>query len=486
MRFSANKSNLFPILPSTIGESRYRATMGRVSPTITPFGINLVSACVGFTFEFVAFIEFEDHLFGRPSYQSQGWTISAHPEGKRYAHMRAPVGLTVVTEARIVEPEFLDQLDAWLVLISNLIADEHVHLPETSHLFLEIHQDSGTCNYYFADHHIRTIFWLHTLDTISVGLPHSYSNGHLQCSLQENYWTHVGLFPETASRYSSAALNELQVIFLRARVDALTSEAPTFPYTGEQIVEFIDLLQHSKDHVSSPCVTTYVARLWATIVNHRFIIRFGEARGQLSLDQSMSEVADSKPSLALTMISKALLFGFPDVHRARFEALWIDQVVYTSPWRKHISGTVEDLKQKMTWIFTLLGLNIAMMSIPAPHALNKASLLLCFLGLAVAFFLSQEQQNLVDTDATTAAMYLDDRNTSYGFQPISIVHSLPQALFTWAFLLLAIQCLWMTFADLPSHLLLSTLVPVGAVLVVMCAFLWRALRPRQKPSRTPC
>ncbi len=43
-----------------------------------------------------------------------------------------------------------------------------------------------------------------------------------------------------------------------------------------------------------------------------------------------------------------------------------------------------------------------MMSIPVPHALNKVSLLLCFLGQAVAFFLSHEQQNLLGTDAATA------------------------------------------------------------------------------------
>ena len=57
--------------------------------------------------------------------------------------------------------------------------------------------------------------------------------------------------------------------------------------------------------------------------------------------------------MVLTMISKILLFGFPDVHRARFERLWVDQVVYTSPWRKHVSGTVEALKQKMTWVSSI-------------------------------------------------------------------------------------------------------------------------------------
>jgi hypothetical protein len=83
--------------------------------------------------------------------------------------------------------------------------------------------------------------------------------------LQENYWVHVELFPETASQYSLTALNELQLIFLHARageagsllitfapgddrrhLDALTSETPTFPYPAEQSEEFIDLLQRGK------------------------------------------------------------------------------------------------------------------------------------------------------------------------------------------------------------------------------------------------
>ena len=90
-------------------------------------------------------------------------------------------------------------------------------------------------------------------------------------ALQENYWIHVELFPETASLYSSTALNELQVIFLHARageagnplidargcdrqyLDALTSDTPTFPYTAKQSEEFIDLLQRGKG-VSACCI----------------------------------------------------------------------------------------------------------------------------------------------------------------------------------------------------------------------------------------
>ncbi|KAH9003504.1 hypothetical protein EDB86DRAFT_2370277 [Lactarius hatsudake] len=462
---NVSKSNLFPILPSTIRDSRYQCFVRvRVSPTIIPSGANLVSA---------------------PSYQSQGWTISSHPEGKRYAHSQpeAQAGITIVTEAPITDPGVLEQLNAWLAIIYNMVTEENVHPLETSHLFLEIRQDSGTCNYYFADHGLRTIFWLHTTDTISVRLPPSYSSSHLQYSLEENYWIHVELFPETASQYSEIALNELQATLLHARADALTSETPTFPYTANQCQDFIQLLQCSRAHASSPHVTTYVARLWATVANHRFFIHFGEDHCRMSSDQAILEVLNNKESLVLAIMSKTLLFGLPDRHRAQFERLWVDQLAYTAAWRKHVSGTVEDLKQMMSWVFALLIANILMIQISSFLALTNSSLLLCILGLVITSVLLQEQQRLVDTTATTAAVYLDDRNTkNYGFQPIAIVHCLPQALFVWALLLFLIQGFWIALKDLSLTSLLSALLPTVAVLVIACVgiMIWQALHPRQK------
>ncbi|KAN0131595.1 hypothetical protein V8E53_010437 [Lactarius tabidus] len=468
---SVSKSNLFPILPYTIRDSRYQSLVRvRILPTIVPQGANMISA---------------------PSYQSQGWTISDHPEGKRYAQSKTQSGITIVTEARVADPGVSDQLNAWVAVICDMITEENVQFQETSHLFLEIHENSGTCNYYFADHGLRTIFWLQSVDTISVRLPNSLSSDHLQYSLEENYWIHVELFPETASQYSAIALNELQVSFLHARADALTSNepiTPSFPYTAEQSQKFIELLQCSQGHASSPYVTTFVARLWATIMNHRFFICAGEDLYRLSSDQCVLERPDSERGWLSTMISKAL-FGIPDVHRGEIETLWVDQLAYSSfhlaSWRKHISNTAEDLKQKMSWTFTLLGLNVAVMSIPASHALTKASLLLGFLGLSIAFFLLQVQQSLIDADAATAAKYLKDWNTRYGFLPIAIVHSLPQALFIWAFLLLAIQGFWMTFADLPLPLILATFLPVAAMLVIAFVVIRKAVYPRQKVVKDP-
>ena len=84
--------------------------------------------------------------------------------------------------------------------------------------------------------------------------------------------------------------------------------------------------------------------------NHRFFIHFGEVHCRLSSDQSILEVPDSKRSLTLAIISNTLLFGLPNEHEAQFESLWVDQLAYTSPWRKHISGTVEELNYMMSWV----------------------------------------------------------------------------------------------------------------------------------------
>ncbi|KAH9003463.1 hypothetical protein EDB86DRAFT_2892491 [Lactarius hatsudake] len=430
-----DESNLFPILPSTIRDSGYSGTgrVRHVSQTIVPPGAGFESA---------------------PSYQSQGWSISTHPEGKHYAHTTAPLGITIVTEARIMEPGILDQLNAWLAIICNVITERHIHLPETSHLFLEIHQNLYACNYYFVDHALRTVFWLHTLDINGTGPPRFFSGGNLQHSLQENYWIHIELFPQTASKYSAVALNGLYIILLHVRTGAFSLQPPAFPYTVKQCEVLIDILERRKDQASSPHTTTYVARLWATVARHRSFIHFG-----------------SKRSLILTVVSKVLLFGLPDEYRARFVSLCTDRLICTSHWRKHVSDTVIDLKQEISRMLALLSANIFMLRVSSLPSLTKVALMLCVLGLTVALTLLQEQRRLVSTMATTSAVHLDDWITSYGFQPNAIAHSLPQALFVWALILFTIPHLWMAFFTMPLIFLLSVLPLVAVVLLtlVVCA-----------------
>jgi hypothetical protein len=106
--------------------------------------------------------------------------MSVHPEGKRYAYNREQEGITVVTEANVLEPGMSDLVDNWLLFILAIANDNHVQLPATSDLFIEIDQTMSNCYYYFADHGHRTVFWLHNVDTSPINLPDSCSRGHLR------------------------------------------------------------------------------------------------------------------------------------------------------------------------------------------------------------------------------------------------------------------------------------------------------------------
>jgi len=410
--------------------------------------------------------------------------MSIHPEGKRYAYNTAEDGISVITEAHVEDPVVAEQLETSTAMLRALAAKENVHLPATTDLFLEIDPDTETCSYWFADHAHRTVFWLHPVDTDAVGLPDSYSVSQRQYSLEENYWAHVEMFPATASQYSATALDELVIILLNGRADALTSETPTFPYTADECERFIDLLKCSKEHASNPYITTVVARLWVVVANHRYFTHFGEDHCRMSSMHAVLESPPRKRSIILTAMSK-LLFDLPAELNEQFERLWIDGLVYSAAWRKHVSERVGDLLQKMTWIFALTIANILILPISYCPALNKFSIVLCILGLCIALVLYQEQRRLVDTNSGMGAAYLDARDTTYGFQPTAIVHSIPQASFIWAFLLFAIQGFWMAFGDLPRRILLPTVISVAVVLGLVCIAVWVALNPRVKFQEVP-
>ncbi len=89
-----------------------------------------------------------------------------------------------------------------------------------------------------------------------------------------------------------------------------------------------------------------------TAANHRFFIHSSEEpkHCQLSSNQSTLEVPESRWGLVSAVISKILLFGFPDRYEARFKSFWVDQLVDASRWREHASETVEDLKQTVSWV----------------------------------------------------------------------------------------------------------------------------------------
>lgn len=95
-------------------------------------------------------------------------------------------------------------------------------------------------------------------------------------------------------------------------------------------------------------ITGYLAILFLP-ANHRYFTHFGEDHCRMSSVHSILDSAPRKRSIILSAISK-LLFDLPIEHREHLEKLWVDQLVYSAAWRKHVSERVGDLLQKMTWV----------------------------------------------------------------------------------------------------------------------------------------
>lgn len=194
---TSNGLNLVPIPPAFIRDARYQGDARYAKPVLlagnvltlapsqgkTVFDRSLTGSPLQFRVR-LFFITLHEivgtHSYSRPSYRSQGWTGSIHPEGKCYSYNTAEDGISVVTEADVTDPAVAEQLERCLAMLRAIAAREHIQLPGTADLFLEIDQDSETCSYWFADHAHRTVFWLHTVDTDTVGLPDAHSVNHLR------------------------------------------------------------------------------------------------------------------------------------------------------------------------------------------------------------------------------------------------------------------------------------------------------------------
>jgi hypothetical protein len=74
------------------------------------------------------------------------------------------------------------------------------------------------------------------------------------------------------------------------------------------------------------------------------------------------DTPERKRSLILAIISK-VLFDLPNEHRARLEALWVDELAYRSTWRKHVADTVEDLKQRVIWVSSITATVIYLLTV---------------------------------------------------------------------------------------------------------------------------
>jgi len=314
---------------------------------------------------------------------------------------------------------------------------------------LELDEETDSCKYYFVDHATRRLFWLDGGRTDELDLPMVSSDDHLKILLEEQYWNHVEYFPNHI-KLSPSVEFEVRGILTHSAADSFTSEQSTAPYTLEQCQSFLDLIVNLP---TTPETNSYkncvIARLMAEFNSNRFTNHAGERSARLSRIQSLMEdpVIETPWSIKLAFF---LSFNSPYEHLEELDTLWVDEISFSSHWRKFMTRKVTGWRETGIWGFAIALLNAALLLVQdgskSENAWVSAATTICRLSgvvaetfaLACAFVsiaMVQRHRNYVDSHAVDASSYLGAlKHPLYGFQLLALVYSWPSALLQWTFI----------------------------------------------------
>jgi len=143
-------------------------------------------------------------------------------------------------------------------------------------------------------------------------------------------------------------------------------------------------------------------------------------------------------------------FNAPHEHLEELDTLWVDEISFSSHWRKFMTRKVTGWRETGTWGFAMALLNAALLLVQDGSQSEKpwvaAAANLCRLSGVVAETLAiasafvsvamvQRHRGYVDSHAVDASSYLGAlKHPSYGFQLLALVFSWPSALLQWTFI----------------------------------------------------
>ncbi|KAF6764333.1 hypothetical protein DFP72DRAFT_420556 [Ephemerocybe angulata] len=416
-----------------------------------------------------------------PMYLPQQWSAHTHPEGQVYFVRSGPI--RVVTDSYLYKSEVSDKIVSWVQIIEKEAASKGFSLTETVELYVQLEDED--CNYYFADHAARTLFWLDDYDTSELGLLPVVSPSHLKLQLEEHYWTHVEYHCMHAVSFQNNIVEEAISQLIHACGDQMTSSSSTFPYTFQECKNFLDILVPARQKAVDGHITTLVARIFNVVANNRYWTHYGQEQARLSRDTSIVESADDDCVTWPAAVSSALTFKSSDFFEARLNAIFTDNYVYAIDWQKFMQQSLGKWKNAFVLSLALLVLHVFCFFLPVSQSLAVASS--SFLGLSIflSAVLVHQHQDLENGTAGEAYAYLSKNiSKKYKFQALSLLFSLPQAFSLWGLVLTFSQAL-LFIQPFHLYILFSTAVLASVLYVSRSLFSRRAPPPApEKESAT--
>ncbi|EAU89451.2 hypothetical protein CC1G_07677 [Coprinopsis cinerea okayama7 len=363
------------------------------------------------------------------------WSAYTHPEGKTYFCRNAQ--LRVVTDSYLYDQSVVDKLLPWITRVEKMVEDKAFTLDDSMELYVQM--EGEDCNYYFADHAARAIFWLESFETSEVGLLPVVSDSHLKLQLEEQYWVHLEYFSMHPIKFNSNIIEETISHLTHGCGDHLTSNSSTFPYDIKECRRFLKLLIPCRDHLYDGNIISLVARLSSVITTNRYWTHYGQEQPRLGRTCAIMATDDREISWTQPIVS-TLSLRSSDFFYSRLGAIFTDSYVYEADWRKFMSQSVNKWKRVFAMSLGLLFLHIFCFYLPISRTLAIISGSCLGFSLLVSGFLIHYLEDEEEGTATNAYNFLSKhRMPRFGYQGTALLFGLPQAFNLWGLVLMFAQ-----------------------------------------------
>ncbi|KAF8814754.1 hypothetical protein BYT27DRAFT_7205709 [Phlegmacium glaucopus] len=413
-----------------------------------------------------------------------GWTLCTHPEGACYFYNAEK---RIFTDVDLYDSAYFKRIVRHIGIIETFIATNHILIPAETDLVLDINLDANdtyVTDYYFANHQLRTIFFL---DHFSSDLLRNWeeikgvsSSRHLQYEMEAQYWCHCVAYP-SALQLTNDLVCQLRGTVMHFIGDSITSPYATSPYTLDDLYKILSLADSLKENVGKPDGayggSSLLSRFMFVFSHMKFLHFYGQPEARLNRDHSIYGTRTNKRTWFIKTIS-LFLFSAPDVHLKILQKMWVDRTLHKAVWETSLKKVNDEWREFILYATVLLNANVAFLGKQSgdanrsPAQISSYCSITASIGSIILGLLLVRQNQTKNRDtADDAQRFLRTRAHSlFGLETLAIMFSLPYALLMWsmvsfltAFLLMCLQD-----AGIVDRTIIGSLSGVIAVLIAWC------------------
>ncbi|KAF7360384.1 hypothetical protein MVEN_00768200 [Mycena venus] len=385
-----------------------------------------------------------------PNLPPPGWTVCKHPEGARYFFHEKK---RVFTDADLTDSEKLQLINNSIRDIYDFLRARSIQFGHNVDLVLSDYAEDEGCQYYFANHGDRSVFWLDKADSdlfpVTDEVKGMTSTSHIRHELEAQYWLHCEYYP-AAIEVTHEMVDELRDIVLHALGDLVTSQTSTVSYKIDDLNNMITLIDGFSKNVGKHGQKKFngssslIGRFMNVFVRNRVYNFYGEPAARLNIGQSVYATRQKRTMLIKTL--SPLLFYAPDRHLSNLGKIYHDGLTRSREWSDFIARLTKEWSDITLYTTMLLNANVGFLAIQSvdnngeahymrsPMQISSYLSMLTSIGsIIIGLLLTKQTRDRDRAPASEAATFISNRtHPTLGHETLAVLYSLPYAMLIWS------------------------------------------------------